>query len=144
MRKNWRGGVESLLKNGTINGNAYFTCYSWAGFTLRGARGTWGIFCNIFVPNISKDQKKSYHLSTWPWRCFIWKIWRWLLHYSHKKFRCESELAIFRTKTLDFILVIRLNCLEKIELRGFAGLPDGQYYVFLITVVRVYCCMQRC
>ena len=23
MRKNWRGGVESLLKNGTIDGYAY-------------------------------------------------------------------------------------------------------------------------
>ena len=27
-RKNWRGGVESLLKNGTIDGYAYLACYS--------------------------------------------------------------------------------------------------------------------
>ena len=29
-----------------------------AGFTLRGASGTLGIFCNIFLPNIDKDHKK--------------------------------------------------------------------------------------
>ena len=44
MRKNWRGGGESLLKNGTTDGYAYQTCYSLAEFTLRGAPGTWGIF----------------------------------------------------------------------------------------------------
>ena len=37
MRKNWRGGGKSLLKNSTIEGYAYSTCYSRAGFTLCGA-----------------------------------------------------------------------------------------------------------
>ena len=32
----------------------------------------------------------------------------------------------------------------KIELRGCAGPPDGQYYLLLITVVRVFCCTQTC
>ena len=44
MRKNWRGGGESSLKNGTIDGYACYTCYFRAGFTLRGARGTLQIF----------------------------------------------------------------------------------------------------
>ena len=39
LHKNWRGGDESLLKNGTIDDFAYKTCYSGAGFTLRGASG---------------------------------------------------------------------------------------------------------
>ena len=40
VRKNWRGGGESLLKNDPIDGNAYYSCYSRAGFTLRGDSGT--------------------------------------------------------------------------------------------------------
>ena len=40
VRKNWRGEGELLLKNSTIDGNASKTCYSWAGFTLRGGPGT--------------------------------------------------------------------------------------------------------
>ena len=94
------------------------------------ARGPWHLedFCNIFQPNISEDQKKSYHLSAGPWCCVIWQIRRWLLHYVHEK----------------FTLVIRLNWLEKIELRGCSGPPGCQYYLLLITVVRVYCCAQRC
>ena len=40
------------------------------------------------------------------------------MHYVHKKARCEPEIATFRTKTLHFLRVIRLNWLEKIELRG--------------------------
>ena len=32
----------------------------------------------------------------------------------------------------------------KIELRGCAGPPGRQYYLLSITVVRVYCCIQRC
>ena len=47
-------------------------------------------------------------------------------------------------KKFDFTLVIRLNWLEKIELRRCAGPPSRQYYLLLITVVRVYCCTQRC
>ena len=33
-------------------------------------------------------------------------------------------------------MVIRLNWLEKIELRGYAGPPGRQYTLLLITVVR--------
>ena len=47
-------------------------------------------------------------------------------------------------KTLDFILVIRLNWFEKIELRGCAWPPGRLYYLLLITVVGVYCCTLRC
>ena len=35
-------------------------------------------------------------------------------------------------------MVLRLNWLEKIELRRYAGPPGRQYYLLLITVVRVY------
>ena len=34
-------------------------------------------------------------------------------------------------------MVIRLNWLEKIKLRRYAGPPGCQYYLLLITVVRV-------
>ena len=40
------------------------------------------------------------------------------MHYVHKKARCGPEIATFRTKTLHFLRVIRLNWLAKIELRG--------------------------
>ena len=40
------------------------------------------------------------------------------MHYVHKKARCGPELATFRTKTLHFLWVIRLNWLAKIELKG--------------------------
>ena len=80
--------------------------------------------------------KKSNYLSAGPWHCAMWQIRRWLLHYVHKKFRWGSEVATFRTKSLDFRLVVRLNWLEKIELRGCADLPGRQYYFLLITVVR--------
>ena len=33
---------------------------------------------------------------------------------------------------------------EKIELMGCTGPPGRQHYLLLITVVRVYCCTQRC
>ena len=109
-------------------------------------RGPWhsADFCNIFLPNISEDQKKSYYLSAGPCHCATCHIRRWLLLYVHKKFRWGPEVATFWTKTLDFTLVIRLNWLEKIELRRCAGLPGHQYYLFLITVVWMYCCTQRC
>ena len=101
-------------------------------------------FLQIFLPNLSEDQKKSYYLSAGPWHCALWQILRWLLHYVHKKFRLGPEVAIFRTKTLNFTLVLRLNWLENIELRGCAGPPARQYYLLLITYVRVYCCTRRC
>ena len=42
------------------------------------ARGPWhvGDFCNIFLPNINEDQKKSYYLSEGPWHWAIWQIRR--------------------------------------------------------------------
>ena len=111
-------------------------------YRINIVRGPWhsADFCNI-LPNISEDQKKSYYLSEGPWHCATCQIRRWLLHYVHKKFRLGPEVATFWTKTLDFTLVIRLNWLEKIELKRCAGLPGRQYYLFLITVV---CCTQRC
>ena len=48
------------------------------------------------------------------------------------------------TKAFDFTLVIHLNWLEKIELSRYAGPPGRRYHLLLITVVRVYCCTQRC
>ena len=95
------------------------------------ARGPWhlGDFCNIFLPNISEDQKKSYHLRAGPWRCAIWQIRSWFLRHVHKKFRLGPEVAILWTKTLDFILVIHLNWLEKIELRECARPPGRQYHL---------------
>ena len=58
VRKNWRGEVESLLKNGTVDGYAYQTCYSRARFTLREAPGTLGIFAKSSC-RISVNPKKS-------------------------------------------------------------------------------------
>ena len=102
-----------------------------------------GNFCNIFQPNISKDQKKSYHLRARSWHLAIRQIRCWLLHYVHKKLRWGPETPTFRTKILDFILVIRLNWLKKIELRRYARPPGRQYYLLLITVVRVYAKMLK-
>ena len=68
------------------------------------ARGLWnlGEFGDIFPLNISEDQNKSYYLSVRPWHCTIWEIQRWLVHYVHKKFRWEPEVATFREKTLNW------------------------------------------
>ena len=43
------------------------------------------------------------------------------MHYVLKKAIRGSEIVIFRTKTLHFFQVIRLNWLAKIELRGPGG-----------------------
>ena len=54
MRKNWRGGGQSLLKNRTIDGywlrllNMLFTGWIY----IAHGRGHLGDFCNIFLPNI--------------------------------------------------------------------------------------------
>ena len=40
------------------------------------------------------------------------------MHYVHKKARCGHEIATFKTETLHFLRVIRLNWLAKIELSG--------------------------
>ena len=62
------------------------------------------------------------------------------MHYVHKKARCEPEIATFRTKTLHFLRVIRLNWLAKIELRG-PGTLGLQISILLIsyTVVSEKC-----
>ena len=70
MRKNWRGGGESLLKNGTIDGlrllNMLFPG------RIYTARGPWhlGNFGNIFLPNISKNQKKVLLSERWALELF--------------------------------------------------------------------------
>ena len=66
MHKNWRGGGELLLKNGTINGYVNQPCNSRGRIHI--ARSPWhfGDYCNIFLPNFGKNQKKSYHLSAGP------------------------------------------------------------------------------
>ena len=46
-RKDWQGESQ-LLKNGTIDGYACYSCYSLAGFTLQGAPGTLAI---IAIPS---------------------------------------------------------------------------------------------
>ena len=48
----------ALLKNGTIDVYAYKPCYCPGQSYI--ARGPWNFesFCNIFLPNISEDQKK--------------------------------------------------------------------------------------
>ena len=51
-------GGELLLKNGTIDGYAYKTCYSRAGFTLRRAPGNLGIFATSSC-QIQNKTKKS-------------------------------------------------------------------------------------
>ena len=56
------------------------------------------------------------------------------MHYVHKKARCGPEMAIFRTKTLHFLRVIRLNCLAKIELSG-TGAPGLQYCKLVILLL---------
>ena len=101
-------------------------------------------FLQHFQAKYKWRRNKSYYLSAGTWHCGIWQIRCWLIHYVHKKFRWEPKVATFRTKTLDFTLVIRLYWLSKMELRGCAGSPGRQYYLLLITVVRVYCCKQRC
>ena len=92
-----------------------------------------------FLQNLPAKYKwrpqKSYYLRAGPRHWAIWQIRRWLFHYVHEKFRWGSEVATIRTKTNGFSLVIRLNWLEKIELRGCTGPPGRQYYLF---VVRVY------
>ena len=69
--------------------------------------GPWhfGDFRNIFLPNIVEDQKNPYDfrsglLAGTP-SCYG-KSGPGLMHYVHKKARCEPEIATFRTKTLRF------------------------------------------
>ena len=52
------------------------------------------------------------------------------MYYVHKKARCGPKIASFRTKTLHFFRVIRLNWQVKIKLR------DGPEPVVFDIVVR--------
>ena len=98
-----------------------------------------GDFFNIFQPNISEDQKKSYYLSAGPWHWALWQIRRWILHYVHKKFRWGPEVATFTTKTLYFTLVIRLNyTFEFVGKNWIKGVRRGPWSSILFIVN--YCC----
>ena len=71
MRKNWRGGDELLMKKWYIRWLRLLTVIFPGRIYI--ALGTWYLndFRNIFLPNISKDQKKSYRLGAGPWHCAI-------------------------------------------------------------------------
>ena len=60
------------------------------------------------------------------------------MHYVHKKARCGPEIATFRTKTLHFLRVIRINWLAKIELRGNRH-PWSSILLISYTVVSEKC-----
>ena len=59
------------------------------------------------------------------------------MHYVQKKATLGSEIATFRTKTLHFFRVIRLNWLAKIELRGARG--PWSSILLLVTVASEKC-----
>ena len=59
MHKNWRGGGELLLGNGTINGYVYQPCNSRGQIYIARCPWHFGDYRNIFLPNIGEDQKKS-------------------------------------------------------------------------------------
>ena len=60
------------------------------------------------------------------------------MHYVHEEARCGPEIATFRTKTLHFLRVIRLNWLAKIELRGTRR-PWSPILLISCTVVSEKC-----
>ena len=57
VSKNWRGGVEPLLKNGTLDGYAYKPYYFRAGLQCALPLALWG-FSQHLLPNIGEDPKK--------------------------------------------------------------------------------------
>ena len=59
-RKNWQGGGKLLLKNGTIDCLVFSLLTMLLPDRIYIARGPWCFedFRNIFLPNISEDQKK--------------------------------------------------------------------------------------
>ena len=59
------------------------------------------------------------------------------MHYVHKRARCGPEIATYRTNTLHFFRVIRLNWLATIELRRGRG--PWSLILLLVTVVREKC-----
>ena len=70
------------------------------------------------------------------------QIRRWLLHYVHIKLDKGLRLQLLGQKPL-ISTWFTFKFVGKIELRGCAEPPGRQYYLSLITVVRVYCCTQR-
>ena len=76
----------------------------------------------FFLPNIGEGQKKSYDLSAGPLAgtaSYCGKSGMAnVLRSVHNKARCGPEIATFRTKTLNFFRVMRLNWQATIELRG--------------------------
>ena len=60
------------------------------------------------------------------------------MHYVHKKTTCEPEIATFKTKTLHFLRVIRLNWLANIKLRGTRR-PWSLIMLISYTVVSEKC-----
>ena len=60
------------------------------------------------------------------------------MHYVHKMARCGHEMATFKTKTLHFLRVIRLNWLAKIELSG-SRRPWSSIWLISYTVVSEKC-----
>ena len=104
--------------------------------------GPWhfGDFCKIFLSSIGEDQKKflRFERRALSWYCdILWSIRPWLMHYVHKKATWGSEIATFRTKTIHFFQVIRLNWLAKIELRGTQG--PWSSILLLVTVANKKC-----
>ena len=94
-----------------------------------------GGFCDIFLPNIGKVQKKvlpSEHevLGTLPYGksglgyCIMFT-----------KAKGGLKVATFRTKTFNFIRVVHLNWLVKIELRE-RGPPGRQYCYYLLLYAK--------
>ena len=59
------------------------------------------------------------------------------MHYVQKKARCEPEIATFRTKTLHFFRVIRLNWQATIEMRRARN--PWSSILLLVTVVSEKC-----
>ena len=64
--KNWRSGGELLSKMILLMIVPTYHVIAMAGLTLGGGPRHFENFGNIFQPNISEDQKKSYHLSAVP------------------------------------------------------------------------------
>ena len=60
------------------------------------------------------------------------------MHYVHKKAGCGHDIATFRTKTLHFLRIIRLNWLAKAELRGTQR-PWSSILLISYTVVSEKC-----
>ena len=103
------------------------------------ARGPWHVrdFCNISLPNIREERKSP---TIWARGPGTEPYDKYGAGYCNTfiKILDEARVATFRTKTLDFTLVIPLNWLEKIEFGGCTGPPGRQYY--LLSSILLYAC----